>query len=104
VSLREVSENVPRVIADGGKANPALSQLVDASLQLNELRAAKGSPIGGADEHQHRSASPHDRLQRLHASRLIAQLKVGHPLAHLRPERGDINPCTRALRVEVQNE
>jgi hypothetical protein len=46
VALAEVSENLRGIVADGDDANPALPKLLDAVLQLDQLRAAERSPIG----------------------------------------------------------
>jgi hypothetical protein len=45
VASTEVSENLLRVVADCGEADAALSELVDTSLQLDELSAAERTPI-----------------------------------------------------------
>ena len=52
----EVSENIPRVVADDGQPQAALLELSDAALQLDELRATERSPVGRTDEDEHRAA------------------------------------------------
>jgi hypothetical protein len=73
-------------------------------LQLDELRAAKRSPIGGADEDQHRPAVSHDRSQRLRFTGLVVQLKVGDLVSNLRSEPGDIDSRTVSLCREMRHQ
>ena len=91
VPFGEVGENRLRVVADSRDVDPLAAKLLKASLQLDELRAAERSPIGGAEEHQHRSARTNHRLQRLGAAVLIPETEIGNPLTDLRSELGDVD-------------
>jgi hypothetical protein len=95
--LAEVRQDRGRVVADGGQPDAVLTQFFDAALQLDELRAAVRSPVRGAEEHQHRAARSHDRLQVVRATVLIVQVEVRHALTHLRPQSGDVNLLARGL-------
>jgi uncharacterized damage-inducible protein DinB len=100
VPLREVSQDLPGVVADRRQADAALPELAGATLQLDELRAAERSPVRRADEHQHRPAASHDRLQRPFTSGLVAQPEIRNALADLRSELRDIDSRPRSLRLE----
>jgi hypothetical protein len=50
-------------------------------LQLHELRFAEGSPIGRAEEKEHRSVRPFQRIARDFVPELIWRSKAWHFLA-----------------------
>jgi hypothetical protein len=86
VPFGEVSEDFLRVVANSGYSDPVLAELLETTLQLDELRTAERSPIGRAKEHQHRTAGPHDRLQVPHATGLVRKVEVRDALPYLGPE------------------
>jgi hypothetical protein len=51
----EFLERRRRIVADRNQPETLLPDLIVAALQLDELRLAVRSPIGGAEEHEHRS-------------------------------------------------
>jgi len=55
-------------------------------LQLNELRFAVRSPVGGPREDEHQAIRAHQRIPGPHLSILILQPEIGDPLADLRTE------------------
>jgi hypothetical protein len=60
------------------QSDTILAEFLDATLQLDELRAAEWSPIRRSDEYQHRPARSHNRLQVADAPSLIAQVEIGN--------------------------
>ena len=98
MALGEVSQNLLRVVADSDDTNPLLTELFETTLQLDELRATERSPIGRAEEHQHRAAWPHDRLQVAYAAGLVSEAEVRNSLSHLRAQLGDLDLLARLLR------
>ena len=50
--LGEPARDVRRVVTYRGKVNAVALEAVDGILQLDELRAAVGSPIGAAEKDQ----------------------------------------------------
>lgn len=51
----ELLQRRRRIVTDRNESEPLLADLIVAALQLDELRLAVGSPIGGAEEHEHRA-------------------------------------------------
>jgi hypothetical protein len=100
VPCAEVGKRLRRVVADRRDADPAPAEFLDASLQLDELRAAERSPVRGADEHDHRATRAHDRLQVSDASLLIGKAEIGDALADLRTELRDVDWHTGSLRLQ----
>jgi hypothetical protein len=100
VPFAEVGKRLLRVVADRGDADPAPAELLDASLQLDELRTAERSPVRGADEHEHRATRAHDRLQVPDASGVIGESEIGDALADLRTELRDVDRHTGSLRLQ----
>jgi hypothetical protein len=100
VPFAEVSENLRRIVTDGCDADAACPKLFETTLQLDQLRAAERSPIGRAEEHQHRPARPHDRLEGANAASLIRQAEVRDSLTDLWTEFRDVNPCASCLSLE----
>jgi hypothetical protein len=98
VALGEVSQNLLRVVADAGDTDALLAEFFETTLQLDELRAAERSPIGRAEEHQHRAARPHDRLQVAHAAGLVSEVEIRNSLSHLRAQLGNLDFLARWLR------
>lgn len=92
MALREVTEDFLRVVADSGYSDSVLAEIFETTLQLDELRTAERSPIGRAEEHQHRTTRTHDRLQVSRTTGLVGQVEVGDALPHLGPEPRDVNP------------
>jgi hypothetical protein len=66
-------------------------------LQLDQLRAAKRSPIGRAKKDHHGAAWAYDRLEIPGAAGLIAQAEVGDALTDLRTKFRDIDACPAVL-------
>jgi hypothetical protein len=87
-----------RVVADSRDTDSLLTELFETTLQLDELRAAERSPVGGAEEHQHCAAGTHDGLQVPHAAGLVSEIEVWDALSHLRSELGDLDFLARLLR------
>ena len=98
MAFGEVSQDVLRVVADTGDPESLFTELFETTLQLDELRSAERSPVGRAEEHQHRAARPHDRLQVAHATGLIAEGEIRDLLPYLRPQLGDVDLLSRLLR------
>ena len=91
----EVGQNLRRVVADRYQFQSLLANLINAPLQLDQLRPAVGSPIRRSYEDEHGSLRSYDRLQCPGLAMLILQAEVGHSLADLRPQCGDIDLRTR---------
>ncbi len=89
--LAERRENFGRVVADGRQPEALVLQLLQPALQLNELRFAVRSPVGGTVEHEHGPAGAHDRFARPDPACLIGEAEVGNLLADLRTERRDVH-------------
>jgi hypothetical protein len=51
----EFLERRRRIVADRNEPETLLPDLIVAALQLDELRLAIGSPVGRAEEHEHRA-------------------------------------------------
>jgi hypothetical protein len=98
MALGEISQDLLGVVADSCYMDPLLAELFETTLQLDELRAAERSPVGRAEEHQHRAARPHDRLQVAHAAGLVSEVEIRNSLSHLRAQLGDLDFLARLLR------
>jgi hypothetical protein len=97
MTRREIGKNRARVVGDDRQPETLPLKFVRAALQLDQLRPAERSPVGGAGEDEHGAATSHDRLQVAGPAGLIDEAEIGHPLADLRPECGDVNPLARSL-------
>jgi hypothetical protein len=53
-------------------------------LQLDELRLAVRSPVGGPQEDEHQAIRPHERIPRPYLSVLVLQPEICDPLDELR--------------------
>ena len=73
------------------------------ALQLHELRAAVRSPVGRAEEHEHRALRPGGRFQRADAARLVRQAEVDGALTNLRPEPSQIRLRVQGRAKNDQN-
>jgi hypothetical protein len=102
VPFGEVSQNLLRIVADGSDLDALLAKLLDATLQLDELRAAERSPIRRAEEHQHYAAWAHDRLQGARAAGLIRKAEIRNLLAYLRTELRNVDACPGPLSLRVK--
>jgi hypothetical protein len=81
----EPGEHLPRVIADRRQSDAFLSQFIDATLQLDELRAAVGSPVGRSQEDKHQPTFAHERLECSDTPVLVREAEVGNAFPDLGP-------------------
>src|SRR5712692_7843362 len=86
--LGEPARDVRRVVADGGDVNAVALETVDGILQLDELRAAVGSPIRAAEKDQQQPFRPDQLMQRPLLAVLVGQGEVGNFFADLGPGLG----------------
>jgi len=84
----EIIEDGLAIIADRSQPESLFLKSLFSVLQLHELRFAKGSPIGGAEEKKHRAIRPLQRLDGLLMTKLIARCKGRCILSHLQADRG----------------
>ena len=75
MSLRKISQDCLRVVADGSQPDALLTELFTCSLQLNQLLFAEGSPIGRAKEQEHQTVGSHQRRKCLLFRELISRSK-----------------------------
>ena len=88
--MREIGEHRHRVVADCDQTEPLAVDVIEAALQLDELRFAIRSPIGRAEEDKNRALRSHQRFQRPCASGLIGQSERRNSRADLRSDRVDV--------------
>lgn len=79
-----------RIMADRGETQPASGQGVPGFLQLDQLRPAIGSPVGGSKEDEDESVRAHEGFQGSFPAGLIGQVELRHRFAHLGTEGTDI--------------
>ena len=91
----EVGEHVARVIADRRQPDTPRPQFIDPALQLDQLRAAVGSPVGRSKEDEHQPAITHERLERSGTSGLVGESEIGNALADLGTFLRDVNALAR---------
>jgi hypothetical protein len=82
----EAGQYLLRIVADDGQPDAVLAEILDATLQLDQLRSAERSPIRRAHEHQHGTPTAHDGLKRALSASVIAECEVGDARADLRSE------------------
>src|SRR5262245_50456904 len=83
VLLAERAKNILRIVADTDQAESILAQRVVPALQLEQLRFAVGTPVGGAVEDDHRAFGSHHRLQCPFRPMLIGKVEVRNRLTDL---------------------
>jgi hypothetical protein len=86
VSVREILQDRRAVVADRSQLQPLRFESLVRGLQLHELRFAEGSPIGGAEEQEHRTIRPLQCLVGLLLAELVGQSKGGSQLADLQTD------------------
>jgi hypothetical protein len=84
VSRAEGFENLARVISNRRRINAVRLEFSERELQLDELVAAVGSPIGAAAEDQEQPIWSHQVVRSPPFPMLIGQRKVGDFLADFR--------------------
>jgi hypothetical protein len=99
VLLAERRKRFRRVVADGRESQPFVLKLFDPALQLDELRFAVRSPIGGPEEHQHGAPWSHDGLARPRFAVLIVEAEIGDELTDLRAEFGHVDRCVHGAAL-----
>lgn len=81
VLLGEFVENIDRVIADRDDGDALTVEVLQAALQLNELRPAKRSPGGTAVKHDQGPPPSTPRMQVDWVAKLVGQLYIGERFA-----------------------
>lgn len=82
----ELGENLPRVIANDRQSDAFTPQFVDATLQLDQLRSAIGSPVGRSHEDEHQPSRSHERFERSDTAVLVSEAEIGNAVADLRTQ------------------
>lgn len=80
----KIVQHLDAVITDCGNADSLLLEFCATSFQLDQLRFAVGSPIGGTEEQYRRAFGPEKALERAGRTVLIAERKIGHRAADRR--------------------
>jgi len=88
VPVGEVLEDRLTVIADGCDLDATCFEPLFRVLQLDQLRFAEGSPIGGTEEKQNRPFRPLQGLDGLVMAKLVPRSKGRRFLSHLQSIRG----------------
>jgi hypothetical protein len=92
VPVGEVLEDRLTVITDGGDRDSVLLESLFGILQLDELRFAEGSPIGGTEEKKNRSVRPLQCLNGLAMVKLVTRNEGRRFLSHRQSDRGRVCP------------
>src|SRR5208282_533426 len=77
VGLAEGGENLARVVGDRRGVDSGGLQRLQRLLQLDELIAAVGSPIGAAAEDQQQAVAPREIFQSAVFAVLVGQREIG---------------------------
>ncbi len=84
VGIAEPLQNFARVISDRRGIYSVRPEVFERELQLDELVAAVGSPIGAAAEDQQQPVRSCQIVQRPNLTVLVGKGKIGHLLANVR--------------------
>ena len=77
MAVGKVLQDCRAIVTDGSQLNPLFLKSLFRILQLDELRFAERSPVGGAEEKKNGSIRSPQGLVGLRAIKLIAQRKGG---------------------------
>ncbi len=96
--LREIRQDLYRIIEDRDNPQPLLLELLDVLLQLDELRFAVRSPVRGPVEDHYGSLGTANGVKVLHSSVLIRSAEERNLFADGRPGGGwlGVHPWFRA--------
>jgi hypothetical protein len=101
VPLGERRERFRRVVAQRDEPEPFASNQRQVALQLDQLRTAVRSPVGGPEEHEHRALRSGRRSNGSFLAPLIFEREIGDAVADLGTELRDVH---RRLGAEGRNE
>jgi hypothetical protein len=90
VPVGEVLEDRLTVITDGRDRDSVLFESLFGILQLDELRFAEGSPIGGTEEKKNRTVRPLQCLNGLATAKLVTRREGWRFLSYSQSDRGRV--------------
>jgi len=89
--LSELLQCFRGIVADGDEPKPLFADFGMTALQLDELRLAVRSPVGGPEEHEHQTLGTRRRGEAMRLTELICSSKRRKPVADLRTDRGRVD-------------
>lgn len=94
----ELGDDVRWIITNGRDSDTFSAELIYPALQLDQLRLAIRSPVGGAVEHQHCALRTHYGIPCPGLAILVFQIEIWHSLTDLRAELRQVHWSSSPLQ------